>query len=190
MKNVFKTIAVAGLLASASLAAFSQGTGAMGEHKGMMAEGGMMHHGDKGSMGRMATAKVEAMVSKRLTELKAKLKITAAQEGGWTAFAAAMKVPSNQMGKHPDGTEMEKLSTPERIDKMKALRSQHMADMLSSMDRRDEATKTFYASLSAEQKKTFDAEHARMGVHHGGDHGKRHAERAGPKSQGAPAAAK
>ena len=190
MKNVFKSIAVASLLAAASLAAFSQGTGAMGDHKGMMTEGGMMHHGDKGSMGRMDPAKMEAMVAKRLAQLKAKLKITAAQEGSWTAFTAAMKAPSNQMDKHPDRAEMEKLNTPERIDKMKALRSQHMADMLGSMDKRDEATKTFYASLSAEQKKTFDAEHAQMGGRHGADHGKRPGDKGGPKSQGAPAAVK
>ena len=41
------------------------------------------------------------------------------------------------------------------------------------MDKRDEATKTFYASLNAEQKKVFDAEHARMGEHHGREHGPR-----------------
>jgi Spy/CpxP family protein refolding chaperone len=42
------------------------------------------------------------------------------------------------------------------------------------MDRRAEATKAFYAQLTPEQKKTFDAETARMGHGHmhreGGEH--------------------
>jgi hypothetical protein len=68
--------------------------------------------------------------------------------------------------------DMEKLSTPERIDKMRSERAQHMADMNTAMDKRDEATKTFYATLSAEQKKVFDAEHSRMGARHGGKNSK------------------
>jgi hypothetical protein len=36
------------------------------------------------------------------------------------------------------------------------------------MDKREDATKTFYAALDAEQKKVFDTEHARMGAHHSG----------------------
>lgn len=64
------------------------------------------------------------------------------------------------------------LSTPERIDKMRALRSQHMTERTSAMDKRDEATKVFYAALNADQKKTFDTEHARIGRHHGPHRGK------------------
>ena len=57
---------------------------------------------------------------------------------------------------------MEKLTTPERIDKMKQIRAQHQEAMKPFMDQRDEAVKTFYATLDAAQKKTFDAEHAHM----------------------------
>jgi enoyl-CoA hydratase/carnithine racemase len=39
--------------------------------------------------------------------------------------------------------------------------------MLAEMNTREEAVKTFYATLSPEQKKSFDAEHARMGRHGG-----------------------
>jgi periplasmic protein CpxP/Spy len=188
MKPVFKSIVVAGLLATAGFAAYSQASGAMGDHKGMMSEGGMMHHGGESSMGRMDPAKMDAALAKRNAELKAKLKITATQEGAWTAYTAALKMPANMMDKHPDRAEMDKLTTPERIDKMKSLRSQHMADMLTNMDKRDEATKTFYATLSAEQKKTFDAEHARMGSRHGSDHGPRHGSKDVAKTPAAPVA--
>jgi hypothetical protein len=66
------------------------------------------------------------------------------------------------MGKHPDRAEMDKLTTPERIDKMRAMHKEHMAKMETAMDQRAEATKTLYAALSAEQKKIFDDEHAKM----------------------------
>ena len=54
---------------------------------------------------------------------------------------------------------------------------------VADMDKREEAIKTFYAALNADQKNVFDTEHARMG-HHPGD-------RRGPGGMGAgPAAAK
>jgi hypothetical protein len=56
------------------------------------------------------------------------------------------------------------MTTPDRIDHMRALRTQRDAEM----DRRADATKAFYAQLTAEQKKTFDAETARMFRPHGG----------------------
>ena len=154
MKPVFKSLIVAGLLATAGFAAYSQGPG------------GMMDH-DGGHMGRMDPAKMEQMMAKRTADLKAKLKITPAQEGAWTAFTASMKPNAAMMANHPDRAEMDKLTTPERIDKMQALHTQRMADMNTEMTKRNDATKTFYAALSAEQKKVFDAEHAKMGDHHG-----------------------
>jgi hypothetical protein len=104
------------------------------------------------------------MHAKHLADLKAKLKITASQEAAWTTFTEAMKPPAGMMGKHPDRAEMDKLTTPERIDKMRAMHKEHMAEMEAAMDKRADATKTFYAALSTEQKKTFDAEHAKMGM--------------------------
>ena len=58
--------------------------------------------------------------------------------------------------------EMAKLTTPERIDKMREMRTQRMTEMNAAMDKRAEATKTFYATLTPEQQKTFDAEQLKM----------------------------
>ena len=55
---------------------------------------------------------------------------------------------------------------------MRALRNQRMAEMNAAMDKRGEATKAFYAALTPEQQKTFDAEHKKHGPH-GGRGGKR-----------------
>ena len=104
--------------------------------------------------------------AKRLGELKAKLKLDAGQEGAWKTFADSMQPPATAQA-HPDRAAMAKLSTPERIDQMQALHAQREAEM----KKRGDATKTFYAGLNAEQKKTFDAETARfmqqgMGTRH------------------------
>src|SRR5450830_77980 len=72
-------------------------------------------------------------------------------------FTAAMKPPATMMANRPDYAELIKLPTPERIDKMKALHTQRMADMTAAMEQRGEATKAFYAVLTPEQQKVFDA---------------------------------
>lgn len=132
--------------------------------------------------------------AKHLAELKGQLKLSAAQEPAWTAFASAM-----QPGERParlDRQDMDKLTTPERIDRMRALRAQRAAEA----DRRGEATKTFYATLTPEQQKTFDAQahrgHRMGGMrgdaqgrqgHPGGHHGMRGGD--GRPQPGAAAAA-
>ncbi len=104
--------------------------------------------------------------AKRLADLKGQLKLTAAQEPAWTSFTTAM-----QPGERParlDHKDMDKLTTPERIDRMRAMRAQHAAEA----DRRGEATKAFYATLTPEQQKTFDAQAhrgPRMGGMKGGE---------------------
>lgn len=123
----------------------------------------------------------EARHAQRLADLKAKLQLTAEQESAWAAFAAAHQPMQRTPGM--DRQALQALTTPERIDRMRALRTERMA----AMDKRDEATKVFYASLSAQQQQTFDTlslrhhgkHHGAMGQRgdnagHGGHHGQRH----------------
>ncbi|HQS30379.1 MAG: hypothetical protein B7X59_03845 [Polaromonas sp. 39-63-203] len=167
---------LAGLLATAGVAAIAQTPATAPAASGMPAATASAH-GER--MGRHDPAKMQARVTKRLTELKAKLKITPAQEGAWTTFSAAMQPPAamgQRMGwrQSPEQrAEMARLITPERIDKMRALRTERMTEMNTAMDKRGEATKAFYAALTPEQQKVFDAEHAAMrgGRHEGGHHG-------------------
>ena len=46
--------------------------------------------------------------------------------------------------------------------------------MTTAMDKRGEATKVFYAALSPEQQKTFDAEHIKMARQGGRGHRMHH----------------
>jgi periplasmic protein CpxP/Spy len=142
MKSSYPRWLGAGLLATFGLAAFAQTppAGPMG--------GDMPHHGMRDHA--MDPAKMQEHMAKRQAALKQKLQLTPGQEGAWNAWTAAMK-PGDF--KRPERGEFEKLTTPERIDRMRALRQQHIAQM----DKRAEATKTFYAALTPEQQKTFDA---------------------------------
>ena len=132
-------------------------------------------------MGRHDPAKMQAMMAKRQADMKAKLNITPAQEGAWTSFTTAMQPPANMGGRATpeQRAEFDKLTTPERIDKMRAMRTQRMTDMSAAMDKRGAATKTFYAALTPEQQKVFDAEHKKHGPH-GGRGGPGHHGAAGP----------
>ena len=159
MKSVFKPLLLSTLLATAGLAAYAQGAG-----------GGA--HGGPGMHERhMDPAKMQEMVAKRQAELKVKLQLTAIQDGAWASYVAAMQPPADlatRMGRENRQKmrdEMEKLTTPQRIDRMNALKAQRDAEMA----KRGEATKTFYAVLSPEQQKVFDANSLRHGP--GGRHG-------------------
>jgi len=138
-----------------------------------------MHRGDHSSMRERMFGNHQERMAKRQAELKAKLKITPAQEGAWTTFTAAMQPPAGMMGMHHDPkvkAEMDKLTTPERIDKMQAMRAERMKTMGAEMEKRGAATKAFYAVLSSEQKAVFDAITPFAGRHGGhgmrGEHGR------------------
>lgn len=91
-------------------------------------------------------------MAERQAALKNTLKIKPNQEAAWQQFTAAM-----QMGKpaaRPDREQMQRLTTPERIDRMQALRAEHNAEM----DKRALAVKALYAALDAEQRKVLDSQ--------------------------------
>jgi hypothetical protein len=94
----------------------------------------------------------EAMHQKHLNDLKSALQLDSKQEIAWNAFATEIKAPMKRPAR-PQPAEMEKMTTPERIDKMMAFKSERDAEM----NKRMTATKTFYASLNAGQQKVFDA---------------------------------
>lgn len=168
MKSVFKPLALTLAIAVAGFSAYAAGPGegpaCMGG--GMSMQDGTGHHG----MSRMDPAKMQARMDKRNANLKNQLKITATQETAWATYVAAMKPPAGMMAKSTEWAEIAKLPTPERIDKMKALRSQRMNEMSTTMDKHGEATKALYAALTPEQQKVFDA-HGKGSIggrHHGG----------------------
>lgn len=144
------------------------------QHMAQRGEHGMQGHGDR--MERMTSRMAE-----RQAQLKTALKLSPNQEAAWSAFVARTAHEPRMAGK--DGAQREdmaKLTTPERIDKMMAMHAERSAEM----GKRVEATKSFYATLTPEQQKTFDAQTTRgfqrtsmkggkhrMGQHGHGEHG-------------------
>lgn len=105
--------------------------------------------------------------AQHLSQLKTQLALTPAQEGAWTSFTQAMQPRSNFA--RLDRESMQKLTTPERIDRMRAQRAQRDA----AMDARGDAVKAFYAQLQPEQQRTFDTASTRM-MRMGSQGGKHH----------------
>lgn len=191
MTSIFKplksvnTLVLAGLMAAGSMAAVAQTAAPAapatpatasapakpGPHAG--------HHGKH----RYDPAKVQARIAKHQAELKAKLAISPAQEPAWSAYTAALQPQARSAAARPDRAAMRaefaKLTTPERIDKMNALRTQRMADMNAAMTKRGDATKTFYAALNADQQKVFDEQRMNRGGKGRGGHQGHHGHQRG-----------
>ena len=167
MKHSPKQMIAALLLASVGLAAVAQTPpGAPADGLGRPAHERMERH-DPARMQQL----MQERRAMRMARLKETLQMTAAQEGAWTAWTASRQPPANW--KRPDRAELERLATPERIDRMRAIRTERNA----LMDRRAEATKAFYITLNPIQKRVFDLETARRGKGGHGGYGDHHGGR-------------
>ncbi|MGJ7581890.1 Spy/CpxP family protein refolding chaperone [Variovorax sp. RHLX14] len=118
--------------------------------------------------------------ARHLNDLKAKLKLDASQQGAWSTFMTSIQPPP--MAQRPDRAamraEFEKLTTPQRLDRMQA----RQAERAAMASRRADATRAFYATLKPEQQKTFDAESMRFEPR--GEHGPRGHGEHGPAPKG------
>jgi len=172
---------------------------AIAQNVGGPADMHAQHMGQRGSAaGPMDPARMAEMQKKmterhaaRQAQLKADLKITAAQEPAWNAYVART---AHEPRKPVAAEDWSKLTTPQRLDKMQA----HKAERDAQMTQRIDATKSFYAQLTPEQQKTFDmqsglqragmkGEH-RMGGQggHGGERGGHHGMGGGMGCEGGP----
>lgn len=159
MKSIRTTLIATALLAGLTGLALAQNTTAPADNARV------------GRMEKMREHKNERH-TQHLTELKSKLNLQAAQEPAWNTFTQSMQHPARMA--RPERASLEKMTTPERLDQMQAMKAQRDAHM----QQRADATKAFYATLSADQKQVFDQETSRMmkgsGMHamkHHGGHG-------------------
>jgi protein CpxP len=106
-------------------------------------------HGHAAKLEQMQEKRA-AMFTAHMTKLHDALKLTAAQEAGWTTFVAAV-TPAPRAA-HPDHAAMATLSAPERLEKMIAMAKTHTAAMETKLA----ALKTFYTTLTPEQQKVFN----------------------------------
>jgi protein CpxP len=141
----------------AGLATLSLGL-ALAPAQAQTAEG---RHSHAARLEKMQSARASHF-AERTAKLHTALKLTAAQEPAWNTFVAAI-TPAPHTGTAPDHAAIAAMSAPERMEKHLAMAKARLA----GMETRQAALKTFYATLSAEQKKTFDdnAIHAGHGRH-------------------------
>ncbi len=98
----------------------------------------------------MSAERMAAAATQRLEALKTKLALRADQEPAWAQFSTAITArPGFQ---RPTRAEMEAMTTPQRIDRLRELRNQRN----TWSDQRGEAVKAFYGTLTSEQQKVFD----------------------------------
>ncbi len=97
---------------------------------------------------------------KRQQALHDKLALTANQEAAWNTFVAKTK-PSERHGK-ADWSELSKLSTPERLDRMLAKAKERE----QRFEVRVQATKDLYKQLTPAQQKVFYSLHQTHGDEH------------------------
>ncbi len=150
-KITFQRLLLAGLVAGTTATAFAQ---TAQPAQPVQADAPAAAHERKGPQmrGQHAPGDHQAARSKRQAELKQQLQITSAQERD--AKSA--------------------MTTPQRIERMRAMRSERDA----AMDRRADATLKLYAALTPDQQKVFDTRMARQDARHG-PHG--HGQHEGPR---------
>ncbi|MBX9872470.1 MAG: Spy/CpxP family protein refolding chaperone [Burkholderiaceae bacterium] len=149
MRKHFKPAVLAALVATSTLAVLAQPA------DGPPPQGGPGMQQSESEHRAHRQERMKAHMARRAAELKADLKLTPEQEGSWNAYLATMK-PSAPPAR-PKREDLAKLSTPERLDRLRDMRQQREAEF----DKRDAATRSFYAGLNPEQQKTFDARTAR-----------------------------
>jgi hypothetical protein len=158
-RKIFAAIVTAGIMGAGSLAFAQSGPGGPGNCDGPM---GMMRGGMQG--GKFDPA---ARAEQRLARLKTDLKVTAAQEPLWQAFAEKAKAEAGKgFQAMRDNAQDLSLSAPERMSRMTELMKQRVAAMESV----NGSFKQLYDALTPDQKRVADIHAARMG--HMGPKGK------------------
>ena len=115
---------------------------------------------------------MEARHAERDKALHDVLGIQPGQEAAFAAFTSAMKPPEwRHDGDHHDAAPPIAMTTPERLDHMKARMDERFAAMREAFDKRAAATKTLYAALDPHQRAVMDALPELTGRGHGGGEG-------------------
>ena len=124
-----------------------------------------MRHGEPSAEMK---ARHEAMMKQHIEDLKTVLRLRPDQEPALAAFVAAHHPPEGRENRGPP--ESNARTTPERLNEM----ARRDAEMAAEHARMRDALAKFYAALSPEQQKVFDALQRLKGPHGGMMHGGRH----------------
>ena len=164
-KNLVIALTAAGLL-GATLGASAQTTApAEGRHgQAMSAEQRLAKRAEWQAKKEERHAKMAQKRAEHQAKLRDALKLNAQQQPAWDAFVAS-QAPQNkgERAARPDRAAWASLSAPQRMEKQIAMQKARTAKMESRLT----ALNSFYAVLTPEQRKTFDAQaqHRKGGRH-------------------------
>jgi hypothetical protein len=148
-RKIFAAIAAAGIMGVGAIASAQAGPGGCDGGMGMM-RGGMQG----------VNFDPAARAEQRLTQFKADLKLSGAQEPLWQAFAEKAK---SEAGKGfqamRDQAQDLSLSAPERMSR----RTEVMKQRVAAMESVNASFKTLYDALTVDQKRVADIHASRMG---------------------------
>lgn len=154
-KKLFAAILTAGIMGAGTVAVAQPLPGGGDGQMGMMGTRGGMMGGARG-----AKFDPGACAEQHLARLHADLKLTAAQEPLWQAFAEKARSEAGKgMQAMRDNARDLSLSAPERMARQTEIMKQRVAAMESIHD----SFKQLYDGLTPEQKRVADIHAARMG---------------------------
>ena len=161
MKRINAVVAgvVAGLSLAVAAVTYAQPSGGMGPYPGHGMSMGPGH-------GSMAGVDPATMIESHLSDLKAQLKITTAQEAAWQTFTAAAEQQAAGMQAMHTQMQQSAGTAPERMAQRAAAMQQRAAGMATMAN----ALKDLYTALTPEQRTIVDQHFNRMGagrMHHG-----------------------
>ena len=94
----------------------------------------------------------QVLMTKKHNQLHDKLNLSADQEGAWKTYTDATMTNMTQSKR--GAVDLDSMSAPQRMEKGLEFMNERLKKMAAQLD----ALKTFYATLTPEQQKVFDAE--------------------------------
>jgi protein CpxP len=135
---------ISGLIAAAAL------SGAVYAAPPAPGQGGPDHGAMQGMHQERQGGDFKERIARRQAALHDKLKLTGNQEAAWKTYIAAATPPAPPA--RPDRAQWEKMSAPERMERMMTMMKEREAPMAAHLA----AMKTFYATLSPLQQQIFN----------------------------------
>lgn len=113
--------------------------------------------------------RMQQRIAEHQSRLKDSLQLRPEQETAWNDFLAKTKPAARPTGERLSRADWAKLSTPQRLDRLDAMK----AERDRQMAQRHDAIRQFYAQLTPPQQKAFDAQRGMGigGMRHVGHHG-------------------
>lgn len=150
--SLLRTTALAAILVTTSLMAAAQAPAPL-PPSAAAATSQTDQRADRQQRMEQHRARMAERHQQRMEQLKTRLQLSPEQEPAWRAFQARMTPPQRQdygqRGERPDFAAM---STPQRIERMKAWQAQRQ----TAQEQRMDATLAFYQALNPSQQRVFD----------------------------------